>query len=637
MTMPGHDQLRIGSLEARYHLPPSRFGEKGRLDRILPLAAEEAMAAGLERLGYGGREELCVREIRVPLRLRLSAPDAALALAWGDAMAAAIDDAVRGGEAERALRFPSRRGALADFARGVARGDLRHGWAWTQLGFGAAAGDSGEAPAELARALAADPEALVPILAGIAEEGLLPALARRFESGWWPQLAALALATVGWSKIAFRGSVAAAPAYRDANGSAAAASAAGDGISEATAETATEAARQERRAAAQGSAHPAAAGWRRARLARLLSILRVSESSPLAPALAALALLEADPGRLTATPENEREALLAAAVATLLSPVSPVAPAPPSAAARKEAARGTIPLEGVPAAAPGIAATAEPSSFAPSGEAEGSRVARREGATEWGGLLFLVGLADELGLPEKIAAHPRLASKPHRWSLHRLALQLAPSRPEDPAVLAFAGLLPGDKPPEEEATDEELAVLADFAEMLLQSLAVRLRIPGAGETPVLPGAEPADGDPSRSSSPQWSEPFAEGEAPYRLREDGDPSRSSSPQSSEPFTEGEAPYREPADRDPSRSSSPQWSEFFAEGEAPYRVRGRLARSLRLELLELVCRRRARIVADPGWIEVFFSLDDVKTELRRARLDLDPGFVPWLGVVLRFVYE
>ena len=49
------------------------------------------------------------------------------------------------------------------------------------------------------------------------------------------------------------------------------------------------------------------------------------------------------------------------------------------------------------------------------------------------------------------------------------------------------------------------------------------------------------------------------------------------------------------------------------------------------------RRARITADPGWIDVHFSLRDVSTELRRAALDLDPGFLPWLGVVLRIRYE
>lgn len=56
----------------------------------------------------------------------------------------------------------------------------------------------------------------------------------------------------------------------------------------------------------------------------------------------------------------------------------------------------------------------------------------------------------------------------------------------------------------------------------------------------------------------------------------------------------------------------------------------------ELLRLVCERHARIVADPGWIDVRLSLDDVSPEIRRAGLDVDPGWVPWLGIVVRFVY-
>jgi hypothetical protein len=54
------------------------------------------------------------------------------------------------------------------------------------------------------------------------------------------------------------------------------------------------------------------------------------------------------------------------------------------------------------------------------------------------------------------------------------------------------------------------------------------------------------------------------------------------------------------------------------------------------LAFVCRRRATIAADPGWIEATLSLDDVSIEIRRAALDLNPDWVPWLGVVVRFVY-
>ena len=55
-----------------------------------------------------------------------------------------------------------------------------------------------------------------------------------------------------------------------------------------------------------------------------------------------------------------------------------------------------------------------------------------------------------------------------------------------------------------------------------------------------------------------------------------------------------------------------------------------------LLQRLCGRKARIVAEPGWIEVFLALADVCLDIRRAGLDLDPGFIPWLGVVIKFHY-
>jgi hypothetical protein len=65
-------------------------------------------------------------------------------------------------------------------------------------------------------------------------------------------------------------------------------------------------------------------------------------------------------------------------------------------------------------------------------------------------------------------------------------------------------------------------------------------------------------------------------------------------------------------------------------------GRL-RDDRAELVSSVCRREAEIAFDPGWIDVHLRLADVDLDLRRAGLDLDPGYVPWLGCVVRFVYE
>ena len=55
-----------------------------------------------------------------------------------------------------------------------------------------------------------------------------------------------------------------------------------------------------------------------------------------------------------------------------------------------------------------------------------------------------------------------------------------------------------------------------------------------------------------------------------------------------------------------------------------------------LLLSVCRRHAVIHADPGWIDVDLRLDEVSVDVRRAGLDLDPGYLPWLGCVVRFRY-
>jgi hypothetical protein len=51
---------------------------------------------------------------------------------------------------------------------------------------------------------------------------------------------------------------------------------------------------------------------------------------------------------------------------------------------------------------------------------------------------------------------------------------------------------------------------------------------------------------------------------------------------------------------------------------------------------LARRPGRIVADPGWLEVQLDLDDIDLLVRRAGLDLDPGWLGWLGTVVVFRY-
>ena len=55
------------------------------------------------------------------------------------------------------------------------------------------------------------------------------------------------------------------------------------------------------------------------------------------------------------------------------------------------------------------------------------------------------------------------------------------------------------------------------------------------------------------------------------------------------------------------------------------------------LERVCRRSGELRFEAGWIELHLPLQSVDTSLRRLGLDLDPGWLPWLGCVLRIIYD
>jgi hypothetical protein len=55
-----------------------------------------------------------------------------------------------------------------------------------------------------------------------------------------------------------------------------------------------------------------------------------------------------------------------------------------------------------------------------------------------------------------------------------------------------------------------------------------------------------------------------------------------------------------------------------------------------MIDRVCRKQVDIEFDPGWIEVKFKLDEVSTSIRRAGLDRDLGWLPWLGTVVKFAY-
>lgn len=60
-----------------------------------------------------------------------------------------------------------------------------------------------------------------------------------------------------------------------------------------------------------------------------------------------------------------------------------------------------------------------------------------------------------------------------------------------------------------------------------------------------------------------------------------------------------------------------------------------RNARLGLISLI-RRPGRVSVSPTQLDVFFDLAAADLRLRRVALDVDPGWVPWLGRVVRFHY-
>ena len=62
------DTVRIGQLELHHHLPRGREREAARLDRAVLGALDTQVERALERAGLPVGEELCVRELNVPLQ-----------------------------------------------------------------------------------------------------------------------------------------------------------------------------------------------------------------------------------------------------------------------------------------------------------------------------------------------------------------------------------------------------------------------------------------------------------------------------------------------------------------------------------------------------------------------------------------
>lgn len=518
-------ELAIQRLNARLRLEPDAAGEATRLRRLLAELIERSLEPALQRVGLDGRGELCIRRLDVPpLRLDLAATDGAIVERWAGAWADAIARRIARADAG-VVRYESRIHALIDLVASATQGNLARTWAWRRLGMW----DAGAAvtPADAAglamRALVADARLATAALAALA--GAPQTLARWLHYCTDAGLARLALAVIeaaGGNPAALAGTASVPP--------------------------------------------DPSASWRpivRQRLLGRSAIARaLARLAPLAPrerrrSLALLVIAEAEPALLAANAGELRDLVdrLATTWAGAGSAADSGADVDHDEARSAVTAQPAQPTEAPPAAARHAGATereSRPRALEPPPWASATREAapvdtpvaspRREAITAFGGLLFVLNLARDLGWPERWLHDPVLAPRGLRWTLHQLAQLLLPLAATDPAALAFAGLRPADDPPdlgEPPATDAERNALAQQRSEAIAALRRRLR---------------------------------------------------------------------------------------ETDADDAV-----------LLSRTLRRRAEVVADPGWIEIRLSLDDVRSGIRIAGLDLDPGWLPWLGVVIRFVYE
>ena len=550
--------LHIRKFKARYRLPASAHGERQRLDAALKIAMDETLDSELARLGFSEDEEVCIRDVFVPIRLRLSATVDELAKAWSFALAGAIGRAASGGRVAGVVRYESRLQCLVDMAHGVALDDLERVWAWRQLGLWQAGERVSDAEAldELVRVLANEPTTIVAVVSTLAGDGVLSRLAPRLTHEHWHALAEAALGVAGIHELLSQSMMPPAPVHA-ATESEASRLIATSLIARAQASTlaqfSTHHTEEVQRAIAvlivlESSQSALARGETEAR-SLLSAVMLALRSTASAGSLRRgeeggdvwKALRDEERERASVEFENRQEASGEPASVTRIRPDATRA----ADCSKHETRQGTSGQENNFDAATLKATSLDATTFdaATSGDERPLPVVRRRAFTRYGGLLFLLGLMEDLGLPSEMSDYASVSERPFRWVLHRVALELTAAAADDAASLAFAGLLPDAAPPsegEDEPSESEEGVIASYAARIALELKVRLS--------------------------DW-----------------------------------------------RDVPPA------------------------TLLHFVCHRRAEIVADPGWFEVRFSLDDVATEIRRAGLDLDAGYLRWLGAVVKFIYE
>ena len=566
--------LAVNRFHAKLRLAAS---QETRMRRILTEVLDDGLETAIRRNGFGDAGELCIRSVHARVKLKLGETDTDLSAKLALAIAEAIQS-----EASKAgagiVYYDSRTHALVDFVGSALSGDFNRAWAWRQMGISdlAFAVSAADAARQVLLALAAQPRQATAALAHLAGETLL--FGRFLEHAPAAQLLDLARSVVeamgGGAEILapLALAVPALPALDE----------------------------------------PAYRLVGRSRIAQ--ATLAAGAARPPPHALAALAISEAEPAWLGGPVESARARLQAVAL-ILSTPAGAKRPSARTRPATDETAQG----RGSRSAGDDVAQDqqlrpaeneAAQDSLAQTGSASGppvagletgpARQAREQAEADAGGGArdeAPPGLAPVAGFqggspPTGPAARDAVKVRPAR------PIPLAPGKHALPEVrrrghTAFGGLLylihPAGRLAGRLLSEPRLSERSP--RWCLHQLAMAL-------APV-PASDPA------------ALAFA------GLLPDSPP---------------------PCEDQPPAGGGEREAIMALRQELLEDVRDRLARYAIAETarLDFVCRRPAEIVADPGWLEVHFPLEDVSTEIRATGLDLDPGWVPWLGLVVRFVY-
>lgn len=535
--------LRIDHCLGRLYAATDDPSEGVRLSALLDAALGDPLADALEMRGVAPDELTYVRKLGVTVRADLDSADGTVVASIAEAIAEAIGDATTTGDA---VHYHSLAALRADAMLATLAGDERRAWVWTLSG--ARVGESiGEA---LSHLLLSEPREIIPLLRLAASRPpLLARLTASLPATVWAAASRMALAahsvSLGGEELAV---IASWPHATTGAGD----PGVGADVEAPIASPATTAlALRVRRTVAAS---------------RIARALPASLSASLCSAIAPLAILDGEPALLVAA---RSPAVLMRMAASLLhravreiaparpnmwladaaSPLGAAAPHEASAtgrtndvhddAARRARAAGDVADASRELESIGDVKTADATDAEQSDEPAVDR--RMRGRTPHGGLLFLLHIVGDLGIPGEIVNDVRWSGRSLRWVLHRVALEIVNASPADAAVLAFCGLGPQDAPPDRDephARPREMERVRRIARQIIDELAERLgESDGAGE--------------------------------------------------------------------------------------------LTRS--------VTARPAEVVADPGWIEIRLPIDGVDVAVRRCGLDRNPDYLPWLGAVVRFVYE